>query len=66
MKKEKLRLTKNGNSGANKGKSKSSGKKKYSVSRECKEGSHLRKRIMIKNDGRYLIYYDFYKIKNII
>ena len=59
MKKEKLRLTEKRSIGANKRKSKSSGKNKYWVSREYKESSHLKKRIIIKDDGRYLIYYDF-------
>lgn len=57
--KEEIELTGNRNSRTNKRKSKSSGKNKYSVSRECKESSNLKKRIIIKNDGRYLIYYDF-------
>ena len=70
MKKEKVELTKkrrkeSGSSISN-GRGKSSSKNKYSVSRECKENSHFKTRIIIKNDGRYLIYYDFYKIKNII
>jgi hypothetical protein len=34
-------------------------KNKYSVSRGCKEDLSLKKRVIIKNDGRYLIYYDF-------
>jgi len=59
MKKENLRLTENRSSGTKKSKSKPSGKNIYSVSRKCKESSHLKKRIIIKNDGRYLIYYDF-------
>ncbi len=28
-------------------------------SKECKEGLNLKKKVIIKNDGRYLIYYDF-------
>ena len=59
MEKEKSELTENRNSRADKRKSKPSGKNKYSVSRECKENSSLKKRVIIKNDGRYLIYYDF-------
>jgi len=59
MEKEKLELTENRNSRANKRKIKSSDKNKYSVSKECKENSNLKKRVIIKNDGRYLIYYDF-------
>jgi len=64
MKKEKVGLTKKGrgkagSSSTSNRRSKLSGKNKYSVSRECKEDLSLKKRIIIKNDGRYLIYYDF-------
>lgn len=64
MKKEKVELTKKGrekagSSSTSNRRSKPSGKNKYSVSRKCKEDLSLKKRIIIKNDGRYLIYYDF-------
>lgn len=64
MKKEKVELTKKGrgkagSSSTSNRRSKPSGKNKYSVSRECEEDLNLEKRVIIKNDGRYLIYYDF-------
>ncbi|NQT67289.1 MAG: hypothetical protein HQ569_06920 [Actinobacteria bacterium] len=64
MKKEKLELTKKGRgktgsrSTGNR-RSKLSGKNKSLVSREYEEDLNLKKRKIIKNDGRYLIYYDF-------
>lgn len=36
-----------------------SGGNGISESVECRESLDLKKRIIIKNDGRYLIYYDF-------
>jgi len=59
MEKGKTELTENKNSGANKRKNKSSVKNRYSIGRECKENPNLKKRVTIKNDGRYLIFYDF-------
>jgi len=64
MRKEKLRLTEkrreiDRGSRTNSKRSKQFGKNKYSVSRKCKEDLSLKKRVIIKNDGRYLIYYNF-------
>ncbi len=59
MKKEKLELIGKGNSKANKRRGKSPGRNEYLESRECKENSSLKERVVIKDDGRYLIYYDF-------
>jgi len=64
MKKEKVELTKKGrgragSSSTSNRRSKPSGKNKSFVSRECEEDLNLKKRVIIKNDGRYLIYYDF-------
>ncbi len=64
MRKEKLELAekrreKAGSSSTSNRRSKPFGKNKYSASRECKEDLNLKKRVIIKNDGRYLIYYDF-------
>ncbi len=64
MRKEKLELTekgrgKAGSSSTNSRRSRLSNKNKFSASRECKEDLSLSKRVIIKNDGRYLIYYDF-------
>lgn len=60
MKKEKVELTKKGRGKAGSSRrSKTSGKNKSLVSRECEEDLNLKKRVIIKNDGRYLIYYDF-------
>ena len=36
-----------------------SGEKGIFASLECRENLNLKKRVIIKNDGRYLIYYDF-------
>ena len=36
-----------------------SGKKGISASRGCRENLNPKKRVIIKNDGRYLIYYNF-------
>jgi len=63
MKKEKAELTKkrrkiSGSSFSN-GISKSSSKNKSSMDRKCEKDLNLRKRVIIKNDGRYLIYYSF-------
>jgi len=63
MKKEKVESTKkrgrkSGSSMGN-GKGRSSSKNKSLLDRECEKDLNLRKRVIIKNDGRYLIYYDF-------
>jgi hypothetical protein len=64
MKKEKLELIgkrrEEDRSGRTKNRrNKLSNKDKILVDRECIEGLDLKKRVIIKNDGRYLIYYDF-------
>jgi len=64
MRKEKLELTEkrreiDRGSRTNSKRIKLSSKNKSLVSRECKEDLNLNKRVIIKNDGRYLIYYDF-------
>lgn len=64
MRKEKLELTEkrreiDRGSRTNSKRIKLSSKNKFSASRECKEDLNLNKRVIIKNDGRYLIYYDF-------
>ena len=64
MRKEKLKLTekrreKAGSSSTKNKRSKPSNKNEFSASRKCKEDLNLNKRVIIKDDGRYLIYYDF-------
>jgi hypothetical protein len=64
MRKEKLELTEkrreiDRGSRTNSKRSKPSNKNEFSASRKCKENLNLKKRVIIKNDGRYLIYYDF-------
>ena len=64
MRKEKLELTEkrreiDRGSRTNSKRIKLSSKNKFSTSRECKEDLNLNKRVIIKDDGRYLIYYDF-------
>ncbi len=64
MRKEKLELTEkrreiDRGSRTTSKRSKLSNKNEFSASRECKEDLNLNKRVIIKNDGRYLIYYDF-------
>jgi len=64
MRKEKLELTEkrreiDRGSRTNSKRSKPSGKNKSLVNRECEEDLNLKKRVIIKDDGRYLIYYDF-------
>lgn len=36
-----------------------SGENKILIRKECSKNSGLKKRVIIKEDGRYLIYYDF-------
>ncbi len=43
--------------GDNKGRQ--SHKNKSLIDRECSKDSGFKKRVIIKDDGRYLIYYDF-------
>ncbi|HEY4662288.1 MAG TPA: hypothetical protein VIH07_01270 [Candidatus Humimicrobiaceae bacterium] len=59
MKKEELKSIGNDNSRASKRKKQSSEGSGYPVNQGCKENSGLKKRVIIKNDGRYLIYYSF-------
>jgi len=59
MKKEKSELTGNGDSTVDKRKNESFERSKHSASNECKENSGLKKRVITKKDGRYLIYYSF-------
>ncbi|MFA5015562.1 MAG: hypothetical protein WC549_08495 [Actinomycetota bacterium] len=59
MKKEKSELIGNYESPVNNIENKSFKRSKHSTGKECKENSGLKKRVITKNDGRYLIYYDF-------
>ena len=59
MKKEELKSTGNDKNRVSKRKKQSSDENMYPVNRGCKENSGLKKRVIIKNDGRYLIYYSF-------
>ena len=59
MKKEELKSIGNNKNRVSKRKKQSSDGNMYPVNRGCKENSGLKKRVIIKNDGRYLIYYSF-------
>jgi len=59
MKKRKLESIRNDDYTVNKKENKSFERSKYSAGKECKENSGLKKRVITKNDGRYLIYYSF-------
>lgn len=62
--KEKFKLNKNvrivvKSNGTKSSGDKQSNKNETLVDKECREDLSLKKRVIIKNDGRYLIYYDF-------
>jgi hypothetical protein len=59
MKKEELKSIGNDNSRVSKRKNLSSKGSRYPINKGCKENPGLKKRVIIKNDGRYLIYYSF-------
>lgn len=59
MKKEELKSIGNNKNRVSKRKKQSSYGSGYPVNKECKKNSGLKKRVIIKNDGRYLIYYSF-------
>ncbi|OGD35639.1 hypothetical protein A2V94_05880 [Candidatus Atribacteria bacterium RBG_16_35_8] len=59
MKKEKSELIGNYDNTVNKREKKSFERSKRSAGNECKENSGLKKRVITKKDGRYLIYYSF-------
>ncbi|MDD5622709.1 MAG: hypothetical protein PHQ09_06100 [Actinomycetota bacterium] len=59
MKKEKSELIGNYDGPVNNRENKSFEGSKHSAGKECKENSGLKKRVIIKDDGRYLIYYSF-------
>ncbi len=64
MGKEKFRLNKNVRIGiksndTKNSRGKESNKSEILMDRECRKGLSLKKRVIIKSDGRYLIYYDF-------
>ena len=64
MGKGKFKLNKNvkigiNSNGTKNSRDKQSNKNETLTDKECREGLSLKKRVIIKNDGRYLIYYDF-------
>ena len=59
MKKEKSELIGNYDSPVNDSENKSFKRSKHSAGKECKEDPGLKKRVITKKDGRYLIYYSF-------